>query len=176
MSQNNYRRDFLITSVKTLGVAGGAISIYPILDSWNPDSGVMASATKEVNITNISKGSTTKVVWQGKPVFIRNRTDDEIKQANSVDLTQLKDPETDAQRTKPGKENWLVVVGVCTHLGCIPLGQSDGSFFCPCHGSYYDTSGRIVKGPAPKNLHVPEYSFVNDSTILIGKPNEKDEA
>ena len=154
----------------------------------NPDASALAMASIEVDLTPVKEGQAITVMWRGKPVFIRNRTADEIKQAQAVDVKSLVDPlaengglpdptapAIDANRVKKGKENWLVLVGICTHLGCIPKGQSIadakgefGGWFCPCHGSHYDTSGRVRKGPAPRNLDVPAYTFISDTKIKIG--------
>jgi ubiquinol-cytochrome c reductase iron-sulfur subunit len=141
----------------------------------NPDAGAQALASTEVDLGPIKEGQAITVMWRGKPVFIRNRTKDEVATAQKTPNAELPDPEADAKRVKSGKENWLVTVGICTHLGCIPLGQkaSDnrgefGGWFCPCHGSHYDTSGRIRKGPAPANLAIPPYEFLDDTTIRIG--------
>jgi ubiquinol-cytochrome c reductase iron-sulfur subunit len=137
----------------------------------NPDAATIAAgAPIEVDLTPIAVGQDIKVFWRGKPIYISHRTQKQIEDAQKVPLSSLPDPQTDAQRTKPGKEQWLVVVGICTHLGCIPIaheGAYDG-FFCPCHGSVYDTSGRIRSGPAPTNLPVPPYTFVSDTKIQIG--------
>ena len=139
----------------------------------NPAADTLALASTEVDISKIAVGQSITVVWRGKPVFIRHRTADEIKAASSVDMAKLPDPQADKDRVK--KPEWLIMVGVCTHLGCIPLGQKTGDtrgdfggWFCPCHGSHYDTSGRIRKGPAPTNLYVPGYDFVTDTTVKIG--------
>ncbi|GER07282.1 hypothetical protein JCM17843_15920 [Kordiimonadales bacterium JCM 17843] len=123
-----------------------------------------------MDIAAVERGQSIKVMWRGKPVFIRNRTDMEIEESKAVDLSDLRDPQTDEERTKPGHEQWLVMVGVCTHLGCVPLGEAGdfGGWFCPCHGSHYDTAGRIRKGPAPLNLEVPDYQFISDDRILVG--------
>jgi ubiquinol-cytochrome c reductase iron-sulfur subunit len=141
----------------------------------NPAADVLALASTEVDLKPIQAGQRITVTWRGKPVFIDNRTADQIKAARDVAATELPDPQTDQKRVKAGKDQWLVVLGVCTHLGCVPLGQKTGEskgeyggWFCPCHGSHYDTSGRIRKGPAPKNLEVPEFTFVNDTLIRIG--------
>lgn len=162
------RRDFLY--VATAGVAGVGIAMaaWPIIDQMNPSADVRALATSEVDISQIEVGQSVTVKWQGKPVFIRRRTEDEIKSAEDVPMAELKDPEADADRRE--KAEWLIMIGVCTHLGCVPLGQQGdfGGWFCPCHGSHYDTSGRIRLGPAPKNLEIPPYDFVSDSVILIG--------
>ena len=171
--KKNKRRDFLQLSSITIGAVGTAAFIWPFLKSMNPAEDTLALGTTEVDISDIQEGQSITVKWRGKPVFIRKRTQDEINLAKKVDLKVLKDPQEDSKRVK--KEEWLVLVGVCTHLGCVPLGQkltdSKGEYdgwYCPCHGSHYDTSGRIRKGPAPTNLAVPPYSFLNDSTIKIG--------
>jgi len=169
------RRDFLTIAGPAFFAVGGALTLWPFIAQMNPDAGAMALATIEVDLTPVQKGQAITVMWRGKPVFIRNRTDDEVEEAKAVKLADLPDPETDQQRTKPGRENWLVTVGICTHLGCIPKGQSlgdakgeYGGWFCPCHGSHYDTAGRIRKGPAPRNLEVPPYNFVSEDKIIIG--------
>jgi len=170
---DNKRRDFLQLSSITIGAVGTAAFIWPFLKSMNPAEDTLALGTTEVDVSSIEEGQSITVKWRGKPVFIRKRTKDEIEEAKEVSFTDLKDPEQDIDRVK--KEEWLVLVGVCTHLGCVPLGQkltdNKGEYngwYCPCHGSHYDTSGRIRKGPAPKNLPVPPYSFLNDTTIKIG--------
>jgi len=170
---DNKRRDFLQLSSITIGAVGTAAFLWPFLKSMNPAEDTLALGTTEVDISAIEEGQSITVKWRGKPVFIRKRTKDEIAEAKEVNFTDLKDPEQDIDRVK--KEEWLVLVGVCTHLGCVPLGQKFtdkkgeyNGWYCPCHGSHYDTSGRIRKGPAPKNLPVPPYSFLNDTTIKIG--------
>jgi len=162
------RRDFLFTTTYAVGAVGIAATIWPLVDQMNPDSSVKALSTTEVDITNVEPGKTITVLWRGKPVFIRRRTKEEIDEAELVDLKDLKDPEKDSDRVK--NPEWLVMVGVCTHLGCVPLdGKGEfNAWFCPCHGTHYDTSGRVRKGPAPKNLEIPKYEFVNNSTIKIG--------
>ncbi|MBS0236306.1 MAG: ubiquinol-cytochrome c reductase iron-sulfur subunit [Proteobacteria bacterium] len=164
------RRDFLTLTASCVAAAGAAVVGVPFVSSLNPDQGVLAVGSTEVNVKNIQEGHTLTTTWRGKPVFIRHRTKAEIESARSVDVTTLRDPEKDEDRVKGGKEEWLVAVGVCTHLGCVPIsGKGEfGGWFCPCHGSHYDTSGRIRKGPAPKNLQVPDYTFINDDTIKIG--------
>jgi ubiquinol-cytochrome c reductase iron-sulfur subunit len=134
----------------------------------NPDASVKALASTEVDISGVERGQSITVLWRGKPVFIRRRTDEEIAKAKEVNLEELKHPEKDEDRAKDPE--WLVMLGVCTHLGCVPLGDKGeyGGWFCPCHGSHYDTSGRIRKGPAPTNMEVPKYEFVNSNTIKIG--------
>ncbi|MBO6946462.1 MAG: ubiquinol-cytochrome c reductase iron-sulfur subunit [Rhodospirillales bacterium] len=167
------RRDFLIWSTVAVGAVGTALAVWPFIDQMNPAADTLALASTEVDISQIEVGQSITVIWRGKPVFIRHRTQEEINAAESVDLADLPDPQTDDARVQ--KPEWLIMVGVCTHLGCIPLGQKSGDpkgdfggWFCPCHGSHYDTSGRIRKGPAPNNLPVPGYEFTSDSTVLIG--------
>ena len=162
------RRDFLFTASYALGAVGVGVSVWPLIDQMNPDASVKALATTEVDISKVEQGKTITVLWRGKPVFIRKRTKEEINEAQSVKLEELKDPQKDQERVK--KAEWLVMVGVCTHLGCVPLGNKgdfDG-WFCPCHGSHYDTSGRVRKGPAPTNLEIPKYEFIDNNTIKIG--------
>ena len=162
------RRDFLFTTTYTIGAVGLVSAIWPLIDQMNPDSSVKALSTTEVDISGVEPGKTITVLWRGKPIFIRRRTKEEIEEAASVDLNDLKDPEKDSDRAK--NPEWLVMVGVCTHLGCVPLNDKGeyNAWFCPCHGSHYDTSGRIRKGPAPKNLEIPKYEFVDNNTIKIG--------
>ncbi len=162
------RRDFLFTASYAVGAVGVGAVVWPLIDQMNPDTSVKALATTEVDISNIEKGKQITVLWRGKPVFIKRRTDDEIAEARAVKLDELKHPEKDEDRAK--NPEWLVMLGVCTHLGCVPLGDKGeyNGWFCPCHGSHYDTSGRIRKGPAPTNLEIPKYEFVNSNTIKIG--------
>lgn len=164
------RRDFIVLTASALAAVGAASFMWPVIDSLNPSADVLALASTEVDLTPIKEGQVIKVVWRGKPVFVKYRTQKEIAEAKAVPLSELRDPETDEQRTKPGHEQWLVMIAVCTHLGCIPIPDSGefGGYFCPCHGSDYDTAGRIRKGPAPLNLIVPEYKFLTDTKILIG--------
>lgn len=171
------RRDFLTLAGPAFFAVGGAMSLWPFIHQMNPDAGALALASIEVDLKPVKEGQAITVQWRGKPVFIRNRTKKEIEEAKAVKPNELPDAvnAADTDRTKKGKENFLVLVGVCTHLGCIPKGQSIadvkgdyGGWFCPCHGSHYDTSGRIRKGPAPRNLEVPPYEFVSDSKIRIG--------
>lgn len=164
------RRDFMVLTASAIAGIGTAIAMWPFVDSMNPSADVLALASIEVDISSITPGQSIKVMWRGKPVFIRRRTEEEIDAANNVNLAELVDPEPDAARVKKGHEEWLITVGVCTHLGCVPLvnqGEYNG-WFCPCHGSVYDTSGRIRKGPAPKNLLVPDYAFLSDTVVRIG--------
>ena len=166
--ETSERRDFLFTASYALGAVGVGAAVWPLIDQMNPDASVKALATTEVDISNISLGKTITVLWRGKPVFIRRRTQEEISKAQNVNLSELIDPQKDEDRVK--KSEWLIMTGVCTHLGCVPLGEKGdfGGWFCPCHGSHYDTSGRIRKGPAPTNLEIPKYEFVDNNTIKIG--------
>lgn len=167
---NKSKRDFITTAAGGVAAVGAACSIWPFIDSLNPSADVLALASIEVDISNVSPGQTMVVKWRGKPIFIKNRTEEEIKEAREVDLKKLPDPELDEERVKEGKDQWLITVGICTHLGCVPIdgrGDYDG-WFCPCHGSHYDTSGRIRRGPAPTNLAIPPYEFVSDTRIRIG--------
>ena len=167
-NNDSSRRDFIhITSGVTVATALGA-AVWPLVDQMNPSADVLALASIEVDLEPLEPGQSISVLWRGKPLFIRRRTEEEIKSAQDVDFTLLKDPESDSDRVI--NENFLVMVGVCTHLGCVPLGQQGeyGGWFCPCHGSHYDTSGRIRKGPAPTNLEVPPYEFIDKNIIKIG--------
>ena len=162
------RRDFLFTASYTIGAVGIGAAVWPLIDQMNPDSSVKALASTEVDISAVEPGKSITVLWRGKPVFIKRRTQEEIAEAKSVNLDELKHPEKDEDRAK--NPEWLIMIGVCTHLGCVPLGNKGeyNGWFCPCHGSHYDTSGRIRKGPAPTNLEIPKYEFVNSNTIKIG--------
>ena len=177
------RRDFLYLTTGMAAVVGGAAVAWPIIDQMRPDASTLAMASIEVDVAAVEPGMSLTVKWRGKPVFIRNRTEKEIEDAKAVTLSDLKDPvarnanlaadaeATDIARTAgEGKENWLVMIGVCTHLGCVPLGESGefGGWFCPCHGSAYDTAGRIRKGPAPENMAIPLFSFVSDTVVKVG--------
>ena len=162
------RRDFIFTASYVLGAVGVGAAVLPLIDQMNPDASVKALSSTEVDVSEVSPGQSITVLWRGKPVFIKRRTEEEISKARDVDLKELKDPEKDEDRAK--NPEWLVMLGVCTHLGCVPLGDKGeyGGWFCPCHGSHYDTSGRIRKGPAPTNMEVPKYEFVSSNTIKIG--------
>ncbi len=180
------RRDFIYIGTGAFAALGAAAAIWPVIDQWNPDASTLAQASIEVDLAPIQQGQAITVLWRGKPLFIRNRTPEEVEKANAVDVKTLKDPDaevlgtpglpaTDENRTKKNKQNWLVMIGVCTHLGCIPKGQSAGDdkgpyggWFCPCHGSAYDTSGRIRQGPAPRNLDIPPYRFIEENKIKVG--------
>lgn len=168
--KDSSRRKLLTNTAYTAAGIGAACAFLPFIDSMNPSDDVKALASIEVDISNIAEGDEKKVMWRGKPVFIKHRTAKEIEEAKNVDLADLKDPEMDSKRVKPGKEQWLVTVGICTHLGCVPIGGQGEykGWFCPCHGSVYDTSARIRRGPAPKNLEVPPYEFLSDTVIKIG--------
>ena len=159
------RREFIFTATYAVGAVGVGATVWPLIDQMNPDASVKALASTEVDISGVEKGQSITVLWRGKPVFIRRRTDEEITKARQVNIDELKHPEKDEDRAK--NPEWLVMLGVCTHLGCVPLGDKGeyGGWFCPCHGSHYDTSGRIRKGPAPTNMEVPKYEFVNNNTI-----------
>ena len=171
--QEPTRRDFLYLSAAAMGaVAVGSVA-WPLVNQMNPAADTLALATTEVDLTPIEEGQAITVMWRGAPVFIRHRTQKEIIQARKVDVAELRDPQTDEERVQ--KEKWLIMTGICTHLGCVPLGQKPGDpkgdyggWFCPCHGSHYDTAGRIRKGPAPTNLVVPPYEFTSDTLVKIG--------
>ncbi|WP_119308328.1 ubiquinol-cytochrome c reductase iron-sulfur subunit [Cohaesibacter haloalkalitolerans] len=164
------RRDFLYIATGAFGAVGAAALAWPFIDQMNPDASAVALSSIEVDISSIEEGQSLTVKWRGKPVFIRHRTQNEIDEAKAVNVADLRDPQTDEERVKPGMEQWLIMIGICTHLGCVPEGQKgdyDG-WFCPCHGSHYDSAGRIRKGPAPLNLQLPPYEFVSDTLIKIG--------
>ena len=167
------RRDFLYLAAGAFAAVGGAAALWPFIDSMNPSADVLALSTTDVDLATVEDGQRVTVKWRGKPVFIDRRTPAAIAEAEATPLADLRDPQTDEERVV--QPEWLVVVGVCTHLGCVPLGQKSseprgdwGGWFCPCHASHYDTSGRIRKGPAPLNLPVPPYEFLNDTSIKIG--------
>ena len=164
------RRDFLTTVTATVGAVGVGAGVLPVISQMNPDSSVKALASIEVDLSKVKEGQEITVLWRGKPVFIKRRTKEEIQKAQQANLNDLKDPQDDKLRVKKDKDEWLVVLGVCTHLGCVPIaGKGDyNGWFCPCHGSHYDTSGRIRKGPAPTNLEIPQYEFVSNDKIKIG--------
>ncbi|MBL8639784.1 MAG: ubiquinol-cytochrome c reductase iron-sulfur subunit [Alphaproteobacteria bacterium] len=167
------RRDFLFMTAGAMAAVGVGSVAWPLVDQMNPAADTLAMSTTEVDLSQLQVGQSMTVMWRGKPVFIRRRTAEEIKEAQDIDVQTLRDKQSDSDRVK--KPEWLIVIGVCTHLGCVPLGQKTGDtrgeydgWFCPCHGSVYDTSGRIRKGPAPKNLEVPQYTFLSDTLVRIG--------
>jgi len=176
------RRDFLFIATGAVGTVGAALAIWPFIDQMNPDASVLALGTIEVDLAPVAEGQSITLKWRGNPVFVRHRTAKEIEEAKAVPISALvdplarnanlkeSDPATDVNRVVGGKEQYLVQIGVCTHLGCVPLGQQGdyGGWFCPCHGSHYDTAGRIRKGPAPENLAVPKYEYISDTKIRIG--------
>src|SRR5437764_12911992 len=170
------RRDFLNVAAVSFAGVGAVATLGPLIVQMSPSADVLALATTEVDISKVQPGQGIKTQWRKQPVFVRNLTPREITEANAVPLSALRDPETLAQRTKPGHAEWLITMGVCTHLGCVPLGAGEGEnrgpfggYFCPCHGSMYDTAARIRKGPAPKNLEVPDYNFKSATVIEVGK-------
>lgn len=167
------RREFLYMTAGAMGAVATGSVVWPFVSQLNPAADTLAMSSTEVDISSIAEGQSVTVMWRGKPVFIRHRTAKEIAEAKDVDVATLRDKQDDKDRAQ--KPEWLIVIGVCTHLGCVPLGQKTGEmrgdydgWFCPCHGSAYDTSGRIRKGPAPKNLEVPTYTFVTDTLVRIG--------
>ncbi|MFO1171075.1 MAG: ubiquinol-cytochrome c reductase iron-sulfur subunit [Hyphomicrobiaceae bacterium] len=181
------RRDFLTIAASAFAAVGGAAALWPLIDQMNPDASALALAQVEFDLAPVKEGQAVTIMWRGKPIFIRHRTAEEIDAAKKTPIEELRDPKarnaalpedtpaTDENRTKKDEEPWLVLLGVCTHLGCVPKGQSIGDakgdyggWFCPCHGSHYDTAGRIRKGPAPQNLAVPPYEFTSDTKIRIG--------
>jgi ubiquinol-cytochrome c reductase iron-sulfur subunit len=169
------RRDFLYIATATVGAVGAAATLWPLIHQMNPDASVLALATIELDLAPIAEGQSITVKWRGRPVFVSHRTRQQIEAARATPLRDLPDPQPDDARVKEGRPQWLVQVGVCTHLGCVPLGQREGDprgdyggWFCPCHGSHYDTSGRIRRGPAPANLAIPPYEFLSDTMIRIG--------
>ena len=169
------RRDFLLHTTVAMGVVGTGMMVWPLIHSMNPAADTLSLSTTEFNISGVAEGQRITVVWRGKPVFVAHRTAKEIEEARATNVNELRDPQTDESRVLKGKDKYLVIEGTCTHLGCIPMGNKAtephgefGGWFCPCHGSHYDTSGRISKGPAPLNMHVPPYKFVTDTTVLIG--------
>jgi ubiquinol-cytochrome c reductase iron-sulfur subunit len=169
------RRDFLSIAALSFGGVGVVAALVPLINQMNPSADVLAESSTEIDLTQIQPGQAVKTVFRKQPLFVRNLTPAEIASADAVPVASLRNPETLAQRTKEGKKNWLITLGVCTHLGCVPLGAGEGEvkgeyggYFCPCHGSVYDTAGRIRKGPAPTNLAVPDYKFTSDTTVTVG--------
>jgi ubiquinol-cytochrome c reductase iron-sulfur subunit len=154
-----------------VGTVGALAAVWPLINQLNPDASVLALASVDFDLSPLQEGQSVTIKWRGQPIFVTYRTQKQIDEAKAVPLSELRDPETDEQRTKAGHEKYLVQIGICTHLGCIPHGPDEGDFggwFCPCHGSQYDTAGRIRQGPAPKNLVIPPYKFVSDTQITIG--------
>lgn len=169
------RRDFINIAAVAAGGVGAVGLLFPLINQMNPSADVLALAQIDVDLSSIQPGQAVKTIWRKQPIFLRNLTPAEQAAANAVDIATLRDPQTLAERTKEGHSNWLITLGVCTHLGCVPLGASEGEprgdfggYFCPCHGSSYDTAARIRKGPAPRNLEVPEYAFLTDTSVRIG--------
>ena len=169
------KRDFLKLLTGSAVVIGVGSMVWPFIDSMNPARDVLALSSVDVDLSPVVEGQGITIVWRGKPVFVRHRTPKEVEEAANTPMSAMKDPEADKARVKAGHDQWLIVIGICTHLGCVPLGNKPtdprgefGGWFCPCHGSQYDTSGRIRLGPAPKNLAVPAYAFTNDTKIKIG--------
>ncbi|MCM8729462.1 ubiquinol-cytochrome c reductase iron-sulfur subunit [Hephaestia sp. GCM10023244] len=169
------RRDFINIAAVTFAGVGAGVAVLPLVNQMSPSADVLAMSTTEVDLSKIAEGQAVTTTFRSQPLFVRNLTAKEIAEADAVPMSDLRDPETLEQRTKEGKKNWLITIGVCTHLGCVPLGNKEGEqrgeyggYFCPCHGSSYDTAARIRKGPAPTNLPVPDYAFTSDTTIKVG--------
>jgi ubiquinol-cytochrome c reductase iron-sulfur subunit len=181
------RRDVILIAAGGFAAVGLGLGLWPLLDQMNPDASALSLATTEVDVAPVEKGQAITVMWRGKPIFIRHRTEKEIEEGKAVELDDLIDPlarnanlpeaalASDKNRAGVDRENWLVMIGICTHLGCIPKGQSPGDYkgdyngwFCPCHGSQYDTAGRVRVGPAPQNMAIPPYEFVSDTKVKIG--------
>jgi ubiquinol-cytochrome c reductase iron-sulfur subunit len=174
--ENPRRRDYLQYAAVAFAGVGGAVTVLPLINSMNPSADVLAQSTTEIDLSSIEAGQAIKTQYRKQPLFVRNLTQKEQDEANAVPVNTLRDPQTLAQRTKEGHSNWLITLGVCTHLGCVPLGAGEGEdrgpfggYFCPCHGSAYDTAARIRQGPAPKNLEVPPYSFSSDTVVVVGQ-------
>ncbi len=173
LDQNPPRRDFIVVAAGTFTGIGMAAAIWPFIDALNPSADILAFSATEIDLTAMEAGQRVTVSWRGKPVFVDHRTPEQIEAAKADDTADLIDPEPDANRVQ--RPEWLVMIGICTHLGCVPLGQgvnerrgSYGGWFCPCHGSQYDTSGRVRRGPAPRNLEIPPYVFVSEGRVRIG--------
>jgi ubiquinol-cytochrome c reductase iron-sulfur subunit len=173
--ENPRRRDYLQIAAVAFAGVGGAVTVLPLINSMNPSADVLAQSTTELDVSAIEPGQAIKAQFRKQPLFVRQLTPAEIAAADAVPVSSLRDPQTLAERTKEGKQQWLITLGVCTHLGCVPLGAGEGEnrgpfggYFCPCHGSAYDTAGRIRQGPAPKNLAVPEYAFTSDTVVVVG--------
>jgi ubiquinol-cytochrome c reductase iron-sulfur subunit len=173
--ENPRRRDYLTIAAVSFAGVGAGVTLLPLINSMNPSADVLAQSTTELDVSAIEPGQAIKASFRKQPLFVRNLTPAEIAAADAVPVSSLRDPQTLAERTKEGKQNWLITLGVCTHLGCVPLGAGEGEnrgpfggYFCPCHGSAYDTAGRIRQGPAPTNLVVPEYEFTSDTVVVVG--------
>jgi ubiquinol-cytochrome c reductase iron-sulfur subunit len=173
--ENPRRRDYLQIAAVAFAGVGGAVTVLPLINSMNPSADVLAQSTTEIDVTAIEPGQAIKTSFRKQPLFVRNLTPAEIAAADAVPVSSLRDPQSLKDRTKEGHGNWLITLGVCTHLGCVPLGAGEGEnrgpfggYFCPCHGSAYDTAGRIRQGPAPKNLEVPNYEFTSPTVVVVG--------
>ncbi len=173
--ENPRRRDYLTYAAASVAAVGAGVVVLPLINSMNPSADVLALSTTELDVSAIEPGQAIKASFRKQPLFVRNLTPAEIAAADAVPVSSLRDPQTLADRTKEGKQNWLITLGVCTHLGCVPLGAGEGEnrgpfggYFCPCHGSTYDTAGRIRQGPAPTNLVVPDYEFTSDTVVVVG--------
>lgn len=173
--ENPRRRDYLQIAAVAFAGVGAAVTVLPLINSMNPSADVLAQSTTEIDVSAIEPGQAIKTSFRKQPLFVRNLTPAEIAAADAVPVSSLRDPQTLAERTKEGKQQWLITLGVCTHLGCVPLGAGEGEnrgpfggYFCPCHGSAYDTAGRIRQGPAPTNLQVPDYEFTSDTVVVVG--------
>ncbi|WBY09662.1 ubiquinol-cytochrome c reductase iron-sulfur subunit [Sphingomonas sp. 7/4-4] len=173
--ENPRRRDYLTIAAVSFAGVGAGVTVLPLINSMNPSADVLAQSTTEIDLSKIDPGMAIKASFRKQPLFVRNLMPAEIAAADAVPVSSLRDPQTLEQRTKEGHTNWLITLGVCTHLGCVPLGAGEGEnrgpfggYFCPCHGSAYDTAGRIRQGPAPKNLEVPEYAFTSDTVVVVG--------
>lgn len=169
------RRDFINIAAVSFAGVGGVVALLPLISQMNPSADVLALASTEVDLSGINEGQAIKTVYRSQPLFVRHLTSKEIAEADAVNVNTLRDPQTLEQRTVDGRKQWLITMGVCTHLGCVPLGAGEGEYrgpfggyFCPCHGSAYDTAARIRQGPAPKNLEVPPYKYTTDTSILVG--------
>lgn len=173
--ENPRRRDYLTYAAASVAAVGAGVVVLPLVNSMNPSADVLAQSSTEIDLSAIEAGQAIKTSFRKQPLFVRNLTPKEIAEADAVPVSSLRDPQTLEERTKEGHTNWLITLGVCTHLGCVPLGAGEGEnrgpfggYFCPCHGSAYDTAGRIRQGPAPKNLEVPTYNFTSDTVVVVG--------
>ncbi|UZK66035.1 ubiquinol-cytochrome c reductase iron-sulfur subunit [Sphingomonas sp. M1-B02] len=173
--ENPRRRDYLTIAAVSFAGVGAAVTVLPLINSMNPSADVLALSSTELDVSAIEPGQAIKTSFRKQPLFVRNLTPAEVAAADAVPISSLRDPQTLEERTKEGKTNWLITLGVCTHLGCVPLGAGEGEnrgpfggYFCPCHGSAYDTAGRIRQGPAPTNLVVPDYAFTSDTVVVVG--------